>query len=231
MKKLIYYFPIIHMSADLGSIASEVTKRAIANLGEKIWAMHKDTIEGFWNSVEKYIESMEVKECKIYQDGMIADGEASEKIVEEAVKQGSKNYQIVSGLMKQGAKLMMTEDFALVKKERDLLVKMSSAKTKRGKIVSYLRYKFSKNALLEKRDEFIAKRINETLCDGESGILFIGAYHDVIPKLSKDIKVEPVKDMGKMRDYQGSILRYLAGDKSRLKRIEELSKYLKSSID
>ncbi len=218
------------MSADLGSIASEVTKRAIANLGEKIWTMHRNTVEGFWNSVEKYIESMEAKEFKIYQDGMIADGEAGEKIVEEAVKQGSKNYQIVSGLMKQGAKLMMTEDFALVKKERDLLVKMSSAKTKRGKIVSYLRYRFSKSALLEKRDKFIAKRINETLYDGESGILLIGAYHDVISKLSNDIEVASVKDQEKMRDYQSSLLRYLTGDKSRLKRIDELSKYLKASI-
>lgn len=219
------------MSADLGTVGSYATKKGRENLGEKIWRKHRDTIEGFWDSIERYIKSIEVKNCKIYQDGMIADGEAAEKIVEEAIKQGSKNYQIVSSLMKKGAKLMMTEDFALVKKERDLLIKMSSAKTKVGKMSSYLKYKVLKNDLLKKRDKFITKRINETLKDGDVGILFIGAYHNIGAGLLKNIEVVFAKKPEKVRDYQNSLLRYLAGDKSILKRTEELSNYLKASID
>jgi hypothetical protein len=40
---------------------------------------------------------------------------------------------------------------------------------------------------------FIAHRINDTLGEGETGILFIGASHEILPLLSKDIEVITVK--------------------------------------
>ena len=43
---------------------------------------------------------------------------------------------------------------------------------------------------LEKRDNFIARRIDETLKPGETGILFIGMLHKVNTRLPKDIQVE-----------------------------------------
>jgi len=36
---------------------------------------------------------------KIYQDGIVAEGEIGKKIVEETSKSGSKNYQLVSRLL------------------------------------------------------------------------------------------------------------------------------------
>jgi len=47
---------------------------------------------------------------------------------------------------------------------------------------------------LQERDEYIASRINNTLKDEENGVLFIGAEHNVIPGLAKDIEVI---DLGK----------------------------------
>lgn len=44
-------------------------------------------------------------------------------------------------------------------------------------------------ALLEKRDRYIAARINATLEPGEMGILFLGMLHAVEPHLKPDIKV------------------------------------------
>jgi hypothetical protein len=44
-------------------------------------------------------------------------------------------------------------------------------------------------ALLKRRDEFMAQRINETLQDGETGILFLGMLHSLERYLAWDIGV------------------------------------------
>jgi len=225
MKKLIYV-PIIHMSADLGSIANHVDKRGIAVFGEEFWKKHRETISGFWDSIVKYFSNLEVNDFKIYQDGMVADAEVGQKIVEEGVKSGSKNYEIIDDLLKKGAVLVKTEDFALVKEERDRIVKITQAATTTQKLIAYLKYKLAKNRLLKKRDNYIAKRIDETLDYGETGILLIGAYHDIIPKLAKDIQVIEVKEARKISRYQNLLL---SARKNKLE-FEELNKYLISPV-
>jgi hypothetical protein len=225
MKKLIFV-PIIHMSADLGSIANHVDKRGIAVFGEEFWKKHRETISGFWDSIVKYFSNLEVNDFKIYQDGMVADAEVGQKIVEEGVKSGSKNYEIIDDLLKKGAVLVKTEDFALVKEERDRIVKITQAATTTQKLIAYLKYKLAKNRLLKKRDNYIAKRIDETLDYGETGILLIGAYHDIIPKLAKDIQVIEVKEARKISRYQNLLL---SARKNKLE-FEELNKYLISPV-
>ncbi|MCK4389571.1 MAG: hypothetical protein KAV83_04955 [Desulfobacterales bacterium] len=226
MKKLIY-LPIIHMSADLGTIAKQVDKRGIAGLGEEFWKRHRETISGFWESIVKYFADLEVKNVKIYQDGLVVGGEVGQKIVEEAVKAGSKNYEIIDDLLRKGAILVQTEDFALVKEERDRIVKITTARTTTKKLIGHLWYKFTKNRLLNKRDTYIAKKIDETLNDGETGILFIGAYHNIIPKLSKNIQVTEVRETKKVRDYQRLLLHY----RKNKEEFEELAKYLVSPVN
>jgi len=225
MKKLIYV-PIIHMSADLGSIANHVDKRGIAVFGEEFWKKHREAVSGFWDSIVKYFTNLEVKDFKIYQDGMVADAEVGQKIVEEGVKSGSKNYEIIDDLLKKGAVLVKTEDFALVKEERDRIVKITQSATTTQKLIAYLKYKLAKNRLLKKRDNYIAKRIDETLDCGETGILFLGAYHDIIPKLAKNIQVIEVKEARKISRYQNLLL---SARKNKLE-FEELNKYLISPV-
>lgn len=226
MKKLLYC-PIIHMSADLGSLANEAAKRGIAGLGEDLWKRHTETIRGFWQAVEGYFNSIEVSGFKVYQDGMAADGEMGGKIIEEGIKGGSKNFEILSSLLKRGANLVKTEDLNLLKLELDRLIKISKAKTVFSKLVAYIEYRLTKNGLLKRRDEFIARRINETLKDGETGILFVGAYHDVTRWLASDIRVKEVKDRKRVADYQRKfIFRERKG-----KEVEALSDYLVSPIE
>ena len=225
MKTLIYV-PVIHMSADLGSIAKQVDKRGIAGFGEEFWKKHRETISGFWDVIVKYFANLEVKNFKIYQDGLIADGEVGQKIVEEGVKAGSKNYEIIDGLLKRGAVLVKTEDFTLVKEERDRIVKITQAKTIAGKLIGYLKYRLTKNRLLNKRDNFIARRIGSTLSHGETGILFLGAYHNITPKLAEGIQVTEVKEARKIRDYQ----RLLLSVRKNKGEFEKLAKYLVSPV-
>jgi len=225
MKKLLYA-PIIHTSADLGSLATGVTKRGIADLGKDIWEEHGRTVDGFWDAISRYFNSINVSGMKIYQDGMVAEGEIGEKIVAEGVKSGSKNYKLVSSLLKKGALLVKTEDFNLVKAEFDRLRKITQAKKLAEKLFAFVKYKATKDALLKKRDNFIAKRITETLNHGETGILFIGAYHKVRKKLPGDMLVREIKDTRKIEEYQRLLPFY---DRNK-KRFNELKGYLISEV-
>ncbi len=225
MRKLIYV-PIIHMSADLGIIAKQVDSRGMAGFGEEFWKKHQQTVSGFWDVIAEYFADLKVAGFKVFQDGMVAHAEVGQKIVEEGIKAGSKNYEIIDHLLKQGATLVQTEDFALMKEERDRLVKITQAKSTSRKLLAFLVYKLKKNRLLKKRDQFIAQQINATLHDGETGILLLGAYHDIITNLAADIQVQEVKEIKKIRDYQSMLLSVRKDQEQ----FDELGKYLVSPI-
>ena len=226
MRTLIYV-PIIHTSADLGSLAEEVNRKGVANFGENMWRDHLRAIDGFWDALFLYFDSINVSGARIFQDGMIVDGDAGLHIIQEGEKAGSKNHQLVAKLLQRGAILIKTEDFNLVKKERDRLVNMIRAKATSAKILGLIIYKLTKKTLLKQRDEYIAQRIDQTLEDGETGILFIGAYHHVQPRLPLDIKIKEIKETRKIREYQ-ALLPFYHKNK---KRFEYLNRYLISKID
>jgi hypothetical protein len=226
MRRLIYV-PIIHTSADLGSIAKDVAKRGIANLGEDIWKEHGKTVEGFWDAISNYFDCIDVKNVKIYQDGMVADGELGQKIVEETAKAGSKNYQLVSRLLERGAILVKTEDLELVKEEYNRLLAITQATSIVQKIVELIRYKFVKKRLLNKRDDYITRRIEQTLEEGERAILFIGAFHRIKNRLPRSIQIREAKDTQKLKEYQ----KLLPFHSKHRKHFDELGKYLVSKVD
>ena len=122
---------------------------------------------------------------------------------------------------------MKTEDFNLVKKERDRLLKMIRVKTVAEKLFGLIIYKLTKKTLLKQRDEYIAQRIDRTLQEGETGILFIGAYHHIKPRLPRDIKIKEIKEIRKIKEYQSLLPFYHKNQK----RFEDLSGYLISNID
>ncbi|MFH0771968.1 MAG: hypothetical protein V1933_05060 [Candidatus Omnitrophota bacterium] len=226
MRTLIYV-PIIHTSADLGSLAVDVTKRGVADLGKDAWREHIKTVNRFWDAISFYFDSMEVSGMKIYQDGMVAGGEIGEKIVEEGVMARSKNYDLISRLLKRGAILVKTEDFNLVKEERDRLFAIIKARSIIQKLIALMNFKIVKNRLLNKRDKFISERINETLDQDETGIIFIGACHNLKEKLSKSIQIKEIKDPDKVKEYQKLLPFY----NKHKQRFEELAEYLVSEME
>jgi len=225
MRTLIYV-PIIHTSADLGSIAEHVTKRGTADLGQKLWEKHRRTVEGFWNAISDYFDSVDVDGVKIYQDGMVADGEVGQKITEDTAKAGSKNYELILRLLQRGAVLMKTEDFKLVKREYDKLRAITETESTTRKILALIKYKLAKTTLLNQRDTFIARRIDQTLKAGEKAILFIGAFHNIKKRLPKSIQIKEVKDTTKVRKYQKLLPFYNKNGKQ----FDELGRYLELEI-
>jgi len=225
MRKLIYV-PIIHISADFGEIASEVNKRGLLSFGKEEWKRHKEAVLGFWDSIAHYFDSLEAKDIKIYQDGLVAGGDVGEKIVSDGVKKGSKNYEIVSKLISRGAHLEKTENFLLVKKEYDYILKLAMARKVIKKVIAALNYRFHKKKLLRERDEFIAKTIESTLGQGETGILFLGAQHEILSKLPEDIEILRLINRERINEYRKKFL--FKKDKEKL---DQLAEYLASPIE
>jgi hypothetical protein len=200
MRKL-FFVPIIHSPADMGTLGIVLSDTSAAVLGRELWDRHSRTISLFWESIARFFLSDGIIAAKIYQDGLVAAGADGLKIVNEGVKKGSINFAIISALLQKGAALIQTEDIALVQKEYSYLKKITSAGSNREKETALSRYKLAQTALLADRDKYIAGKVESTLKDGETGVLFIGAYHEVLSRLPADINIVQVKDLNKVRQY------------------------------
>jgi len=222
----LYIIPIIHMSADMGSIAPTLDERATDKLTPQLWQRHKKIVSVFWDSISQFFDSLNANGFKVYQDGLIADGVEGLRIVRESISQGSKNYEIVGRLLERGAVLVKTENLSLVKQEYSYINKMTRSRSLKEREVAALRYKLTQGKLLKQRDEFIAGRINETLTEGETGILFIGAYHDVIKRLAPDIRVGQVKEVARIKEYHKALINTKRYDQY----LRELGEYLTSPV-
>jgi pheromone shutdown protein TraB len=183
-------------------VGKSIANRGMKEFGRTLWKRHEETVLGFWDAIAEYFDPLEVSGFKIYQDGMVADGEMGLTIVREAVKGGSRNYLIISELIRKGAVLVKTEDLNLVREERDWILRMTQGNNTASKLDAASKYRLAKGKLLERRDRFIANRIADTLHENEDGVLFIGAFHNVGRWLKKDIHVEELKEKDKVKEYQ-----------------------------
>lgn len=222
MMRKLYLVPIIHMSADMGSIAPALSEMAATGLGRELWQEHKGIVSGFWDSIARFCDALDVGGFKVYQDGLVADGQDGLRIVREGASLGSKNYEIVDKLLQRGAVLVKTEDLSLVKREHEHIRRIAQAKSRKEKEVAGQQYRLVQNQLLKQRDDFIARRIQETLGEGETGILFIGAYHDILSRLPPDVQAVQVKDVARVREYH-KMITSRRGDR---RRFNELAEYL-----
>ena len=202
----LYYSPIIHMEADLGSLGRELNARGLASFGKDFWQRHQQTVETFWRSIQTFLQKLPAEGLIVFQDGMVAGGEVGERIVREVAKSGSLNFQIVEELLGRGATLVQTEDLVLVKAERDRLLRITQAARTGAKLRAYLAYRLGKRRLLRQRDSFIRWRILEELKPGRRGLLLLGAEHRVIPALPPAVQVVTLKDPKVLRAYQALLL-------------------------
>jgi len=144
-------------------------------------------VEKMWEQIESVVASLPFNTgtVRIYQDGLPVCGHERD-IVLELAGAGSRNHRALLELQARGATLMGTESPELLVQEYQLATAaFASGMTVRTEV----RQKQLRDTLLEKRDRYIADRINGTLGAGESGILFMGMLHAVAKYLDADIKV------------------------------------------
>jgi hypothetical protein len=126
---------------------------------------------------------------RLYQDGLPVCG-LEKKIVCDLAQQGGANYRILLKLAERGAKIEGTEDSDLLRKEYELI--MAGVHAGAGGLGADADK--DENAgvlrdLLDRRDRFIAQRVDKTLQAGETGILFLGALHRAAAMLPDTIQV------------------------------------------
>ncbi|MFQ5875738.1 MAG: hypothetical protein ACE5JL_18320 [Dehalococcoidia bacterium] len=224
MRRLLYV-PIIHGEADLGSAGPELAKKSISLSGESRWAFHLEVVSRFWKNVRSLLISLDPARLKLYQDGLAVGGETGQKIVEEAAGSGSKNYRLVEEMILMGAEPRKTEDPVLILRERENLqrsMQKGSAGTGGARTAQYQQ---QRDQLMEERDAFIAETIANTLIEGELGVLFIGAHHDVLSRLTDHISVKAVVDPETVQAYFQELV---FGDNDG--RLDELSRCLTSTF-
>lgn len=190
MRKLVY-IRIVHTAADMGSLNEKLQEEMISRVGRDKWEETQSLIQKFWDKLEKELFGLklDLENTKIYQDGLPVGGEMGMKIVHTTASLGSQNYRLIEKLVENKAEIIAAESPELLIEERNLQMAIYNSSTPEEKEKAKKRYEMREKTLLQARDEYIASRINSTLMDGETGILFIGAEHDVTPWLDRDIEI------------------------------------------
>ena len=197
------YVPIVHTMVDMGSQAQTLKEESIRRLGAEQWEKSRRVIEEIWKGIREKLLTLQLswERVRIYQDGLPLSGKELE-IAQEVAAQGSNNYQIVMELVRRGARLMGTESPELLTREYTHIKRVAEARTDAEREEARRRYAAESAELLKKRDAFIARRIAETLEEGEVGLLFLGMMHEVDRLLPEEIQVEFLFDRLPLREVE-----------------------------
>ncbi len=195
MRRLIHV-PIVHSQTDLGPLQDRVRQAYIEKGGEQAWKASREALVEFWQAIEQAMDrlTLEYASLRLYQDGLPVCGQEV-KIVHDLAQQGGANYRILLKLTGRGAKIEGTEDPDLLRKEYELIMtdlsagrRNESAGTDKAESAATFR------DLLDRRDRFIAQRIDKTLQPSETGVLFLGALHHATEMLPDTIQVTSLSE-------------------------------------
>jgi hypothetical protein len=187
--RTLIYLPIVHTQADMGALKESVARATMEKTGRAGLARKAAAIDQIWTEIEAAIDALTLSfdRVRLYQDGLPVCGREGE-IVTELAQAGSRNHQLLLRLMAHGAVLMGTESGDLLVQEYQLARQSLTARPPRAAGVAASRRVLS-DTLLQRRDQFMAQRINDTLKSGETGILFLGMLHSLERYLNRDVKV------------------------------------------
>jgi hypothetical protein len=189
-QRTLIYIPIIHTQADMGALSESIRRLKVKKLGTKGWEQNVNLVDKFWAQIEQAIESLVLpyERVRLYQDGLPVCGREVE-IVTELARAGSRNHRLLLHLREKGATIMGTESSELLVEEYQLVKEDFASGKPEVATRGEARRKALRDSLLKRRDQYVARRINDTLLTGETGLIFLGMLHSVRPWLDKDIRV------------------------------------------
>ena len=189
MRTLIHV-AIVHSPADFGSLREQVKESFQKQFGSQKWNKHLDDVEQFWDQIHREIlhTRLDWPRVRLYQDGLPVCGRELE-IVSQVAASGSRNHQLLLELAHRGAHLMGSEDPALLMEEYARAKASLSGNGAAQADSERSGASRSADDLLRKRDQFIATTINQTLREGETGLLFLGMTHSALQFLDSDVRV------------------------------------------
>lgn len=138
----------------------------------------------YWNQIESQISKLELKlgrVNKLYHELIPVSGDDGVKAIKDL---NDKSYQIVRTRLEKGAQLEASEDSELLTEFMDwskcLAVGLQNQKVLTRVYQCY-------DEANKKRNEYMARRIDETLNTDETGILFMAEGHQI--QFPSDIQV------------------------------------------
>lgn len=191
MTRKLMLIPIVHSEKEMGSLKSDISEMIDRKFGKEKRDQHRRDVALFWENLRTIIQAVlaqiDVTAVRIYQDGIPIGGEVGAKLVAMGAQDGVPNHQIVLSIIDQGGVLEKTESPALLKEEYGIIKAIVNAKTDPEREALSEKHKHRLYELTIERDKYIAQRIGESLTDGQYGLLFIGATHNVAPYIPPDI--------------------------------------------
>ncbi|MFA4859940.1 hypothetical protein [Methanoregula sp.] len=191
MTRKLMLIPIVHSEKEMGSLKSDISEMIDRKFGKEKRDQHRKDVALFWDNLRSIIgtvlATIDGSTIRVYQDGIPIGGEIGAKLVAMGAKDGIPNHQIVLSIIEQGGVLEKTESPALLKEEYEIIKAIVNAKTDAEREALSEKHKNRLYELTIERDRYIAQRIGESLKDGQYGMLFIGATHDVAQYIDKDI--------------------------------------------
>lgn len=190
--RILYYVPIMHTPKDHGTSREVLLEELKKVRGIENAIAHVKEIYGYWELVIQKLKEehrkgdLNYQKLFIYQDSYPTG--VRQDISEQVIKMRIPNYLILDRLMKRGATLVGTEDINLLADEWKIIKELEKLSLKQDQAeikAKAQEINIRKAELLQKRDKFIAERINETLPENGTGILFIGRAHKAIEELDK----------------------------------------------
>jgi hypothetical protein len=158
-------------------------KRSQADLLERV--------NGYWDQVETHVANLEAKlgnVSKLYHELVPVGGEDGAKAIKELNK-GS--YQIIKTRLKKGSEIQPMEDGEILAEFMDWGRCLAIGLQSQNVIVRA--YEFYSEAQ-RRRNDYIAKKIDETLQDGEIGLVLMMEGHQV--QFPSDVQVFYVSPPG-----------------------------------
>lgn len=143
-----------------------------------------DKVNRYWDQVEGHVTNLEVQlgsVNKVYHELVPVGGEDGAKAIEELNKRA---YQIAKARLEKGAELQPLEDAELLTEFMDWGKCLATGLQSQKAITRV--YEFYSEAQ-KRRNEYMAKKIDETLKDSETGIVLMREGHQV--QCPSDIQV------------------------------------------
>lgn len=182
------------MSEELGKIEKPLTDGfktgrklyfvPLVYLGKKAEAEYEEKCNKYWEQLENQMGELELKlgrASKIYHEFISVGGEDGVKAVEEL---NDKSCQIIKKRLENGAQLEPTEDGEVLTELMDL-TRCLAIGLQNQKVFTMIYESYAEAS--KKRNEHIAKQIDDTLKADEIGILLMREGHQV--QLPSDIQV------------------------------------------
>lgn len=225
MRRL-YLVPLMPTSSEVSKPLPNSGESAREDQDRELVERHRGLVFRYWQAGSDFFNRLDVAGFKLYQEGMLEDGEKALESIRQGSREGNPMYGLKESLIQRGVILVRCEDVELLQREQELISRITgkgSLEERENAILSYLA---EQRGFPRRRDTYTAGRIHETLGENGGGIFFCSVYCRVLRYLSKDIQIIQVKEIARVRRYYHA----LRTPERRGRQLQELSEYLTAPV-